>query len=199
MTSITWIRHCDFVRGRWPNGAGTSWLIAASPAGSVLPNCNWQLATALIERSAPFSVLPGIDRVITLLDGPGFRLTVAGQPDIHVDQTCVPKTFPGDRPAECHVHSGSSTVLNLLFARAELRANVEVIAETRSFSLSSDRNVTLVLALRGAVTVATATQTVDLDDGDAAVLSGIGNWEARIASDRIRTRLLTASLLRLND
>ena len=58
----------------WKNGGGTTQEIACWPPGAGLESFSWRISIARIARSGPFSAFPGIDRVITLLDGAGVRL-----------------------------------------------------------------------------------------------------------------------------
>jgi environmental stress-induced protein Ves len=166
--SITRVRNADFRMGRWLNGAGTSWTIATSPPGAALPNVHWQFATALIERSVPFSLLPGIDRVLTLLDGPGFTLEFADAKEIVVDCVHAPAAFPGDVAIECRVTSGVSRVLNLLFARELYRADTAVGAGP--FVIPPQAEVAFIYALSGPSQLRSAGLTVELSEGDAAII-----------------------------
>ncbi len=166
--AIIKLRSDEFHAGLWPNGAGTSWTIATSPAGAQLPHVHWQLATAQIERSVPFSFLPGIDRVLTLLDGPGFSLSFADGRKIAVDRVGEPVWFPGDVETQCQVTGGSSRVLNLLYARTAYRAEVKML--DASASLTENMDVTLLYALKHAATVAVGDDAVQLFEGDVAIV-----------------------------
>ncbi|WP_374990942.1 HutD family protein [Hyphomicrobium sp. LHD-15] len=194
MTDGTKIRKSAFVPGRWPNAAGISWTIANAPAGSAPPHCQWQFSTALIERSVPFSFLPGIDRVLTLLEGPGFHLSVAGQKDLLIERPFVPTSFPGDAATDCTVKSGPSRVLNLLFSRVALRADVSVIGDRQKRSLSADGDVALLFALEGSASVGMETQTIELDEGDAACLEGAGDWTVQVTRGAAGARVFAAIL-----
>lgn len=166
--SIIKIRSDEFRAGIWANGAGRSWTIAVSPAGAQLPNVLLQFATAQIERSVPFSFLPGIDRVLTLLDGPGFSLSFADGREIAVDRVGDPVWFPGDVETECHVTGGSSRALNLLYARTTYRAEVKML--DGSAKLTEGADVALLYALKHAATVAVGGDAVQLAEGDAAIV-----------------------------
>src|ERR1700736_1925717 len=68
----------------WRNGLGTSLEIAAEPGGD---GAAWRFGIAAIERSCPFSLYPGYDRTILLLQGRGLVLSFpdGGEPTRHVD------------------------------------------------------------------------------------------------------------------
>jgi environmental stress-induced protein Ves len=54
---------------RWKNGAGTTREIAVEPAGAGTDDFDWRLSLAEVDRDAPFSAFPGVDRCIVLLRG----------------------------------------------------------------------------------------------------------------------------------
>ena len=64
----------------WKNGLGQTREIAIQPSldgGGFL----WRVSIAEVNTSAPFSAFPGVDRVIALLAGAGFSMTLD---DVHV-------------------------------------------------------------------------------------------------------------------
>jgi environmental stress-induced protein Ves len=81
----------DHIRQPWKNGRGTTtelWRMERD--GQLLV----RLSRAAVVEDGPFSVFPGIERNLTVLSGPGFRLTGGG-----LDFRCeplVPVAFPGD-------------------------------------------------------------------------------------------------------
>lgn len=88
------MRHltaADYTRQPWKNGRGTTtelWRLERD--GQLLV----RLSRAAVVEDGPFSLFPGIERNLTVLSGPGFRLTGGG-----LDFRCeplVPVAFPGD-------------------------------------------------------------------------------------------------------
>jgi uncharacterized protein len=81
----------DYTRQPWKNGRGTTtelWRLERD--GALLA----RLSRAAVVEDGPFSLFPGIERNLTVLSGPGFRLTGGG-----LDFRCeplVPVAFPGD-------------------------------------------------------------------------------------------------------
>lgn len=82
----------DYTRQPWKNGRGTTieLLHLRDPAGATL----LRLSRASVIEDGPFSLFPGIERNLTVLSGPGFRLTGPGL-DLRCDPL-VPVAFPGD-------------------------------------------------------------------------------------------------------
>jgi hypothetical protein len=88
------MRHltsADYTRQPWKNGRGTTtelWRLERD--GQLLV----RLSRAAVVEDGPFSLFPGIARNLTVLSGPGFRLTGAGL-NLRCDPL-VPVAFPGD-------------------------------------------------------------------------------------------------------
>ena len=90
------LRHlteADYKTQPWKNGRGsTVELWRMDQDGRLL----LRLSRAAVVEDGPFSVFPGIARNLTVLSGPGFRLTGGGL-DFRCDPL-VPVAFPGDVP-----------------------------------------------------------------------------------------------------
>ena len=81
----------DYPRQPWKNGRGmTTELWRLERDGQLLV----RLSRASVVEDGPFSLFPGIERNLTVLSGPGFRLTGAGL-NLRCDPL-VPVAFSGD-------------------------------------------------------------------------------------------------------
>lgn len=81
----------DYIRQPWKNGRGITtelWRLMHDDQLLV------RLSRAAVVEDGPFSQFPGIERNLTVLSGPGFRLTGPGT-DLHC-KPLVPVAFPGD-------------------------------------------------------------------------------------------------------
>lgn len=72
--SLTVRRDRDHRRQPWANGEGVTAEIATGPDGA--DPFDWRMSLADVERSSDFSAFPGIDRIITLVDGTAMELTL---------------------------------------------------------------------------------------------------------------------------
>lgn len=83
----------DYTRQPWKNGKGvTVEMLRVEVAGQML----LRLSMATVAEDGPFSIFDGIDRNLTVIDGPGFWLEGAG---IALDcAPLVPVAFAGDVP-----------------------------------------------------------------------------------------------------
>lgn len=88
------MRHltpADYTRQPWKNGRGVTvemWRLERD--GQLLA----RLSRASVVEDGPFSLFPGIERNLTVLSGPGFRLSGDGQ-DFRCEPL-VPVAFSGD-------------------------------------------------------------------------------------------------------
>jgi environmental stress-induced protein Ves len=104
----------DYTRQPWKNGRGTTtelWRLEQD--GQLLV----RLSRAAVIEDGPFSIFPDIERNLTVLSGPGFRLSGAG-----LDLCCrplVPVAFPGDvRVSASETQGQQSDDFNVMTARA---------------------------------------------------------------------------------
>lgn len=104
----------DYTTQPWKNGKGTTtelWRLERD--GTLLV----RLSRASVVEDGPFSLFPGVERNLTVLTGPGFRLTGPG-----LDLTCaplVPVAFPGDVAVVATGTSGQpSDDFNVMTARS---------------------------------------------------------------------------------
>lgn len=106
----------------WKNGGGQTAEIAVSPAGAGFDDFDWRISTAIVAQSGPFSGFPGVDRVLTVIEGGAMELTVAGE-SRHLDAGSDPFAFPGDAPARA-VLTGPALLDFNVMVRRPLHASV---------------------------------------------------------------------------
>jgi environmental stress-induced protein Ves len=109
----------------WKNGGGSTREIACWPPGAGFDQFDWRVSIASIASSGPFSLFPGVDRVITLLEGDGVRLQGQGV-DHRLDRALAPFAFSGDLAIDCALLGGASSDFNVMTRRGRLRAELSV-------------------------------------------------------------------------
>lgn len=120
------MRHltpADYRVQPWQNGRGrTVEMLRIERDGLLLA----RLSRASVTEDGPFSLFPGIERNLTVLSGPGFRLTGGG-----LDFRCeplVPVAFPGDVPLTAtETNEQQSDDFNVMTARALPRPQVTLV------------------------------------------------------------------------
>lgn len=130
----------------WKNGGGTTWEIAAEPPGTGLDAFDWRLSIAQVAAPGPFSMFPGVDRVLTVIAGAGLRLTVEGQGEFVLDDASPPLPFPGDAPASAMLDGGPVRDLNLMVRRGRWRGVVRRIDRAETMVAASAVTVLVALA-----------------------------------------------------
>lgn len=112
----------------WKNGGGMTREIACWPPGADTNDFQWRLSIATIAASGPFSAFPGVDRIITLLDGPGVRLSSGdGAIDHALNRPFEPFSFPGEAAIHGTVLGAASSDFNVMTRRSLLRAQLQVL------------------------------------------------------------------------
>jgi uncharacterized protein len=109
----------------WKNGQGITHEIAREPAEG--EDFLWRLSIAEVTTSGDFSLFPGYDRTITLIEGEGMRLEFDGAPAKLVDRPFAPFEFRGDWPCRCRLLGGPLRDFNLMVKRGAARAESECL------------------------------------------------------------------------
>ena len=131
----------------WQNGAGLTREIAVGPRGAGAAGFDWRISLAEVERDAPFSAFPGIERCIVLLRGAGMRLrSEGGELDHRLDRPLVPFHFSGDTPLSATLLGGPSSDFNVMARRGAWVADVST---QRSAFEPARADVTLLLCSEG--------------------------------------------------
>jgi uncharacterized protein len=119
------MRHltlADYQTQAWANGRGTTvQMMRVDKDGALL----WRLSMASVVEDGPFSIFPNVDRNLTVIDGPGFRLVGDG-----LALNCAPLmpcAFPGDVAVRAEGTGGlASQDFNVMTARHLPRPQVTV-------------------------------------------------------------------------
>lgn len=107
------VRFADVVTQPWKNGGGvTRELWREPPDGEFTV----RLSIADVAAAGPFSQFPGVDRVITLLEGAGFALR--GPAGAHrVTEVGAPLAFRGEDAWDCTLLEGPVRDFNVMVRR----------------------------------------------------------------------------------
>lgn len=118
------IRPADLRPMAWKNGGGVTTEIAADPPGAGLDDFAWRVSIADVAASGPFSVFPGVDRIIVLIAGPGMILR-GPEGDVAL-RRFEPHAFAGETPIEGILSGGPVRDFNLMSRRGRVRAELTV-------------------------------------------------------------------------
>lgn len=143
------LRLADSPLRPWKNGLGRTREIAVHPPEAGMDDFLWRVSVAEVDSAAPFSSFPGIDRVIVLLDGAGFAMTLD---DVRTHALTVPHApfaFPGEAKVTVALAGGPTRDFNLMLRRGRVRGCVEVWREAGP--RAPDTSLALVYCARGAI------------------------------------------------
>ena len=174
MTTARVLRAAERTATAWKNGGGVTREVAAFPEGSDLGGFHWRVSLADVASGGPFSVFPGVDRVITVVRGAGMLLTVDGAERL-MDTPYRPFAFPGDAETDCRLLEGPLVDFNVMTRRDRVDARVDIVDAAAELPGGAGCTVlALVLEggarLRGDGTRLGPLDAVLLADADPAVL-----------------------------
>ncbi len=160
------LRHTDYKRMPWKNGGGETTEIAVSPPAAGLDDFDWRISMALVKGDGPFSVFPGIDRTLSILEGNGMRLTVDGA-RFDLKLASAPLPFAADVATDAELVDGAITDLNVMSRRGAYRHQVQRFDLTGEMTITCDATVVGVLSGEGAFDI-TSPGKVSLGPRDSA-------------------------------
>ncbi len=121
------LRAAERVAVPWKNGGGVTREVAAFPDGAGFDAFDWRISIADVVAGGPFSRFPGIDRVLTVIEGQGMVLSVEGLATVDLNDRSNPFAFPGDAACAADLTDGAIRDLNVMTRRGVCRAAVRRI------------------------------------------------------------------------
>jgi environmental stress-induced protein Ves len=128
----------------WKNGGGTTYQIAAFPHDSGLDDFQWRVSTAEVATCGAFSSFPGIDRILTIIDG-ALEIAIDDSRGVRLDPTSAGISFTGDQRVWGSPIGGTATDLNVMVRRGFYTAKVErLTSQNGMLRILADTTVLLV-------------------------------------------------------
>lgn len=109
----------------WKNGGGRTREIAVYPPGAGMENFLWRVSVAEIAQAGPFSLFPGIERQLVLLDGSGVVLELPEECR-RLSNPYQALRFAGEAPVRCAPLNGRCQALNVMTRRGGAEARLKV-------------------------------------------------------------------------
>jgi environmental stress-induced protein Ves len=186
------LRAADHKKMPWKNGGGVTTEIAVFPADAGLEDFLWRVSTARVEQNGPFSIFPGVDRSLSLLEGDGITLKVQGRIPFGMTRRYEPLTFPADVPTEATLFSGPITDLNVMTRRGVFESDVQLVRVSGKLSLDAADEVTLLIADGKGLKVTHGGEITPLERGDVLLLEpgDAATMTARPASYMVAVTIL---------
>lgn len=169
----------DFRAMPWRNGRGTTVEMAREDDedGTML----WRVSAADVVEAGEFSIFPGVDRVLTLIEGPGFDLDFAEHGRVAPVEPLMPVAFSGDWVTRAQSVRGPSRDLNVMTARGKASAAVQVHHAAAPVAPLGDRSLFYCLAGHSSLTLAGT--VCALDPGQMAVISDADGLRGALSGD----------------
>ena len=114
--------HCAMP---WANGLGTSYEVASDRNAD--GEWTWRVAIAPVVLDGPFSVMPGVDRELVVIEGNGMVLNVDDE-----SVKCMPGQvvrFSGDSVTIARLVDGPTVDLGLMTVRGSVTGSMLVVVD----------------------------------------------------------------------
>ncbi len=163
----------------WKNGGGVTVEIAIHPINASVDNFNWRISTATVANDGPFSVFPGIDRTLSVLEGNGIVLDVEGAETTLTRET-APFAFAADASSGARLIDGPITDLNVMTRRLSFAHQVERIVTDDSARLEVEIGTVLVFCAEGNFELKSDSRIAHLGQHDCLILSGEAQFSVEL-------------------
>ncbi len=121
------IRFAELRSEPWRNGGGVTRELASHPKAASAQDgaWDWRVSIADLTKAGDFSVFPGMERVLTVVDGELLLLTVDGAE--HPLEKYRPFRFPGDAAAHGALPTGDIRNLNVITRSGSFKGFTSII------------------------------------------------------------------------
>jgi hypothetical protein len=137
----------DFRRMPWRNGRGTTLELLRSPSEGAA--FDWRISAADVASDGPFSLFPGCERVLVLLEGAGIELVRADGGITRLAQPFDTLRFSGDEPIDSRLVDGPIRDFNAIVDRSRFACEVAVVRAAAACDLATAGAELLVYACAG--------------------------------------------------
>ncbi|MBX3596082.1 MAG: HutD family protein [Rhizobiaceae bacterium] len=168
------IRAKDYRRMPWKNGGGETIEIAVHPRGSDTSSFDWRISMARVEENGPFSIFPGMDRTLAILDGQGIDLSIEGQGTARIYS--APLAFAGDVPTSASLVDGPVTDLNVMTRRGKFQNRVTRLELSNPREIVVMSPVALMYCHRGRIAIEQEfVSPVEVSEGETLFIEAMPN------------------------
>ncbi len=173
----------------WKNGGGITYEVAVHPDnGASLDSFEWRLSMARVESDGPFSIFPGIDRSLAIMEGNGVNLAIENRPSVPVTLTSDPASFPGDVPVTAFLLNGTVLDLNIMTRRSAWSHHIELCGSDIDINDRDNSDTSILIVRNGTLTVTDQVLTyrdVAMLDRDTPALSFTSSTDIRFFRIRL--------------
>ncbi|MEL4070391.1 HutD family protein [Ochrobactrum sp. GPK 3] len=171
--AVTLLKAENHRRMPWKNGGGVTVEIAVHPQGASVDDFDWRISMATVANDGPFSVFPGIDRTLSVLEGDGILLDVDGQQST-LTRDSAPLAFAADSHSAARLIGSAITDLNVMTRRTRYMHRVRRISGSNAAATLETRitgETLLIFCAEGEFALQTDTGIAHLGPHDAVILA----------------------------
>ena len=170
----------------WKNGGGSTIQIAIDPPDAGFDDFDWRISLATIAEDGEFSVFPGVDRTLALVEGHGAAVDIDGESQVLLCPDEPVLSFGGESRLVAKLNHGPTTDFNVMTRRdcCHHTFGRRRLSGESSFATRADVTV-LFLAQGDAITVSSDAERIGMVRYDAVVFEGEALWKLESAQAEI--------------
>ncbi|HEY8702649.1 MAG TPA: HutD family protein [Arthrobacter sp.] len=195
------IRFAQLRSQPWRNGGGVTRELASHPEAASAQDgaWDWRVSIADVTKAGDFSAFPGMERVLTVIDGELLLLTVDGAE--HPLEKYRPFRFPGDANTHGALPTGDIRDLNVITRTGAFKGYTSIIELSRKRAHPVFEGQLAVL-LQGQATVSPGAASAGdeasgtaVEPGDDAEREALDRYDAVVGSDTRSPEILGRGFL----
>ena len=200
MLEVVQLRPADARVVPWKNGRGVTRELALWPEGANLErgDFDWRLSSAPVNEPGPFSVFPGVERILVVTAGADLVLSHGREAPRARLRRLEPYRFAGDWPTTAELPHGPITDFNVMLRAGRARADVQGLAlgaRRARESLAPGHAFVHVVAARCSARVTGEEEPFELGAGSSLWIRGLrGGEELDLAGRAAGCELLIVAL-----
>ncbi|MEZ2390513.1 HutD family protein [bacterium RCC_150] len=171
------IRFAELRPEPWRNGGGVTREIASHPKAASAQDgaWDWRVSIADVGTAGDFSTFPGMERVITVIDGELMLLTVDGEE--HPLEKYRPFRFSGEAASASALPTGDVRDLNVIARTDQFKGYTSIVelSKKRAHPVFVGQ---IAVLLEGKASVSSADEPAETEDGEGAAPETAGPAEA---------------------
>lgn len=152
----------------WKNGGGVTTEIIVHPANASMSDFDWRISMANVAQDGPFSLFPGIDRTLCILEGNGMSLGIDAHEPVWLNTESAPLPFAADVPVDAVLTDGPIVDLNVMSRRGHYVHRVE--RHRGALTVHSTASTVTLIFATDAVSVSSTGETIHLQRRDGLLL-----------------------------
>ena len=165
--ALTILKAENHRRMPWKNGGGVTVEIAIHPQGASVDDFDWRVSMATVASDGPFSVFPGIDRTLSVLEGDGIVLDVEGH-ETKLTRESAPLAFAADARSSARLTGSAITDLNVMTRRGRFTHRVSRLPVDDTTLVVADGNPALLFCAEGQLHLISDGEAIRLEKLDCA-------------------------------